>query len=662
MIRFSTESEVVQFVRDARAAAQDQITDRARADAIAGLYYLGRQWIHDQLSPYGVRTLRRLCDSSGMGANDLRMTFNRVGRTIEEVAAATYPSRLEASVVPDDRDGSAAALARASVNEAATNRAIQYLRLAGRAQAANFRRTLTGQHLVGLTVTTAPGESQGRIEAFTAPATRLVLDPFQESSDLRDHEYVIYSDVWTADKAERVYGVTLDRDKLSTVGQLTPIEQEFARLSDGSLFRHFSTYSKTPGVVVHHLHVRDDAGLFSTMLTVLEAGDREIVPNFENPETPLGGDGLPYVMLTAHANPVGPWSSSDFDWMRADQDWLNIVRTFGGRILRRASGSYWLVDKRAYPNMSEADIYKLFTNRPGAIIPWDSRGRREAAARPESVQQPAYPSEVPMLEDRAEHQIRRAGFRADGHAGVTKSHVPDSSFQRAMDEADRPLSQRVERDVEAYRTLCEVLRGTIVKHAQKLVPHTLAEMRRAGLTPDDLALLIDQDPHHPAGRVVVRESSVRYRSHAAKREDLNAALATGQMPFRSYARALARDLDTPLTEQDRRAVLWGERAVQRVLAGAPFTPMPVGPDAAEAIIEAMEAALMSDDLTPEQQQALAAAIDAQRQMMVQAMMAADPQIQMQQMQMAAQAAQPQAQEPDPLEQLSTALAGSGIAN
>ena len=100
------------------------------------------------------------------------------------------------------------------------------------------------------------------MEAFDFPATNLTLDPANCNPDLHRHEYVIYSDIWTANKARRVLGITLNDDELNTVGQLSPLHQELSRLTSGRLFAQYVLYSRTKGVKVHQMHERGDDGQY----------------------------------------------------------------------------------------------------------------------------------------------------------------------------------------------------------------------------------------------------------------------------------------------------------------------------------------------------------------------------------------------------------------
>ena len=161
-----------------------------------------------------------------------------------------------------------------------------------------------------------------------------------------------------------------------------------------------------------------------------------------------------------------------------------------------------------------------------------------------------------------------------------------------MNEADQVHAIRVNDDVQRYEELLTVLLGTTIKTAKEQSPSTLATLSLAGFDGDDFAEFLQFDEERPPAEVKIREGTVRHRSYAAKRQDLDNAVATKSIRPESYREALAQ-MDSPLTESDREARYFARRKAQRVMAGEPFEPLNLGIEAGEMLLTALRSALMS---------------------------------------------------------------------
>lgn len=601
---FDTPDEVTEFTRESRAAAEPVRNALARNRAIASCYYIGRQWISRTLTRRGEDAVREAASGAGIRSpHEFNVTVNRVTKYITLAAAATHPRALFVDVLPEDHETDLSAQRRSRLEERGLNMMIESSRLAECAQLANVRRSLFGDRVLGLHM------GGNRITPFEGPADYLTIDPGNSARSMEDHEYVIYSDVQTADAIQAAYGVDLRRDTLRTVGELTPVEQQFAAWSNNLLYQNFRHYSKTKGAIVHHLHVRDIRGVFNRMYVVIEAaGDDIRCVNFDSPETPFGGNGLGLGVLHGLPQPEGPWSVSDFDMMKYEQDSLNTFRTFAMRMMRSSSLLTYLVDAKSMGrDATDEQIARRITNRVGGVIKYDS-GPKGDWRPPQVMTMPAIPQEMPILEDRSENSMRSQVFRGGIHEGQLQPRVPASSLHRGVDELERPMSQRAEGDIAVYKHLSTVMLGTIIRHIQQprmdVASTTLGTLGRGGFQAEDFAVLVDLDPAFPAGKVKVRDSSVRYKSQREKRLELDAAVDRGVITAESYRRVLAVEHDTPLSDRDRQIGEWAERTALNIMAGQPFEPWSsMSPDEISSLIDAINAVMRSRDV-PEESRAL----------------------------------------------------------
>jgi hypothetical protein len=146
---------------------------------------------------------------------------------------------------------------------------------------------------------------------------------------------------------------------------------------------------------------------------------------------------------------------------------------------------------------------------------------------------------------------------------------------RANNEADQVLGIRVQEDTDAYTDLLHVLVGTNVKLLRSENPGTLVNLRTKGFGEDEFQVLLGMDPYDAGVTIKVRESSVRFRSLAEKRSDLNTALQLQAIDPISYRMENASN-DTPLTASDNTMFREIRRAVNDLLMGRPWRSRPLG--------------------------------------------------------------------------------------
>lgn len=584
--------------------------------------YEGIQWLNDNmLRSRGNYSIERFARDMNPDSDRIRVTANRVTRFVLKVAAATEPGSLDFECFPPEGQYSPNHVLNAQIVERITNSMIDSTSYLTAARDANHMRCVAGTAGIGFHIDVRPRalDVNGRpvstydqiLTAFTFQPQQLTLDPHCQERDLHRHDFVCYSEVMTAKKIRRVYGVQLDEDELLTVAQLTPIEHQFNILSQQRLFSKYRQHSHSKGALVHQVHVKDDDGRFGRMYLCIEVPNREdgIVPNFEAAESPFGGDGLPLALLHGHRRSDSMWSLSDAAMCKDDQDRLNLISTFLFRQLQKNAGFQWLVAEDAMKPEAEAQI----KNTVAGVIRFKNGTRDRPIPPPQIVQ---YPPPQPMLADmasQAENSMREQTFRSEGSFGMTKSHVPDSSFQRALEEADQVASVRIRNDIAAHERMAMIGTETVLRLAQQGSPTVLANLSKHGFGVDEFAIIAGIEPGSCAYKLKLRESSIRYRPPSKRKEDLITAVQLQAVSPMQFRMEMASGNDQPITQDDSFYMYEAQKAAMQVVAGGEWEPKPLG-SYTEMFINEFRKAMLSEQAKadPQTQQRLMSAIIAQQ--------------------------------------------------
>lgn len=605
---------------------------------------LGRKLIEDICMDHGKQWLMRGDDRIFNGnylsalpttwdpdSNHLRVTVNRTRRFRQKAEAATFTNQIDVEVFPPDLDCGVPGAMAATVMETLANVTVDKSSLLRAWRNANHMRSVCGRWLIGAGLSQLGTRSlnlptgqanlpDARLRCFDTDFTKLTLDPAKLNLELPEHDEIVFSEVWTVTKIRRVLGLdenALPDDDLRTVGDLTSTYEMIRRLTGGRLFSHYATHSKTKGAWVHQIHLRDPQGYFSTMLIAVEKDNLSnlIVTNLANPVSPFGGCGLPFMEVCAHRASDGFGYESDVRMMKDDQDRLNLMETFKQRIVQRHSGFQWLVDKRSiYGGKSEEDFAQQFNNMVGGVNFYEGPTRDKMVQPPKMIQPPPPPPFIQEAINQIEDELRRDVHRSEGNFGVTQTHVPNASFQRALEESDEVHGQRVREDLERGEEFVGTLVGTQIGLVHRASPSILGDLRDVGMEESDLAVILQSDPRKPPCRIKIRESTVRYRSYMSRRQDLDLALQNKAISAFDYRMATSRDLDSPVTMDDQFYTRKAQQAAFAVLTGMEWTPMAAGPYS-EVFISEFRKALFDKRAQADQnvQQRLTRAIIAQIQ-------------------------------------------------
>lgn len=632
MIIPANEKEVRQFAQD---SVRDATHDRHMFGSYASrcrCYYIGSQWIQQDQAPLNFQRLVREATNWVGQAGPIRATINRTTKHAIQVASATSPEKLWVDGLPPDHAEGIMEVGAADIMETLANSAIDDAGLLSVARRANFERTIDGAHGIGLAMDTWDdtldingGQTRvtnRKVRAFDFDFTRLTLDPNNQSHRLRDHDSIIYSEVFTENKLRKFFGDDvmnrIDAKSLSTIGSLMPVEMQFHTLSGGAMYAPYHAYRHTKGALVHFLHFRSASGRYDTQFAVIEAKPvigkdmDHIVVGMDDPRSPWGGDGLPYVVLYGHHRPMSRMPVSDVGMMIDDQDKLNLTASMYFQQLYDFTQYSYLVDKRWFG--ARADDNSIREQMNSRVIIGDNA---QSGKEPELMLRPQPSATVSSDMDRFEIAMREQAFRTESHQGKLKSHVTTTQFVGTNELTQIPLDDRITTDIQdAYEPIISVLAGTTIANLAASSPYTARLLTEAGLSPDDLGAISQMNPHRIPAILSIRQETVRRRSRSQRKQDLVDAVSIGALDPKQFAKTMASDLDMPLSSLDKQAIRYARDTARMVMMGQPFTPLPLG-TYGDHLIDEFRRALMSDTAKriPEAYQRLAQAIISQQEML-----------------------------------------------
>lgn len=601
MDSYKTPEELNQHVEEMRQAAAPQRWQLARSSGVSQCYYVGQQWIGGGYvnsmpnSTTGRTSLGGYRTDMNPDSSRLRTTHNLVTKMIVRAAGATYPSQLYVEGVPPDFDPGIEASFKAQTIETMANMSIDYSGFLPHAQDAQFNRCISGSWGLGLYIQDSVRYIDGQevpdkcVKAFTFDPVRLILDPAMTARSLEDHEVVIYEDIWTVAKVRRVYGsaiktgrgeskpgeIYIDDEKMPIFGNLVGQEIEINQLSNGQLYQHYRTHSRSKGTRVVQVHTKTPDGRFGRMDVLIQDYRGKFIPvNFDDPTTPFGGTGMPLGLIHAHRRPGSMWSIGEGQMTKDGQDMVNLAESLFWRQVQRHGGPKLLVDMRNFPqNTTEEQVQGKITNAVGGIVSYTSRGDKGVAV-PSFLQTPPPQPFIMDVIARTEEHMREQAMRSEGNFGAgQKSHVPYATTNRLLEETDQPLGIRVEEDEAAYGRLIKVLVSTNIALVKQENPGVLGFFRSKGFGQDEFMVCLETDPYELGTELNAR--GVRYRSLAARQQALDNAMQAQAISPMKY-RTEQSELDTPLTSEDRRMFTAIRRKVERLVRGDEWEPLALG--------------------------------------------------------------------------------------
>lgn len=596
MKRFSSAKEVDDFVKQRIRESETERGELSDYQNLTRSYYLGSQWLTQRRGgSYRIQErIDRKFPNYAAEQGPIRAVVNRTTRNTINVASATNPEKFEVDATYSPYNVDSDVRNSAYAIEAFTNKIIESSSLLDAARRANFERTVCGVHGVGVCIEGMGGDK--KLRCFDFDASRLALDPGVTSMDLRDHQHVVYSEVVTIYKLKRMFGeewveANIQPKKLNTVGQLMPLEVAFARISNGGLYARYAEHSNTPAVRVSWLYSKDEYDRFGYLYVCVDANTGEpLLANEGDTTNPYGGCGLPFVLLRGHTRPGTRLPISDVGMMMGDQDRLNLLATlFLQQAYNYVAGQQWIVDKRAFGRQkSDPDAISEEMNRRVILMDGSSN-----AAKPELITPKEPSANLQMLMQSSEDSIRQQGFRSEASEGRLKSHVPTTVFQQTQDLANLPLDDRISSDVMAYESLIEVMAATGISLMQGGSPRHASLAVAAGLSNTELGYLSQVNPYELPVHITLRQQAIRKRSRAQRRQDLVDAVSMQAVTPEELRFVMAQELDTPLSEGDKRAAKYASLVATQVRDGEEYVPASLG-EYSGYVIRAMRWLLMED--------------------------------------------------------------------
>ena len=537
--------------------------------------------------------------TTAAGDNPVRITMNMITRHRIRNAAKTNPQRFEAVAIQPVGVSSPNDAASRTIWQAMANSVIDDTALVKQASIANEERCVDGLHGFGVRINRRElpsGQQDAMLEAFEFDGYRLSLDPTKKSTDLTDHEWVIYSEVMTKTQATRVFGskvmAGIKDEDLRTVGSLLPVEMAFNRLSGGTLYSDFAQHSKSLGLVVRTVWLKGPLKRFDRMYLVLDtrsnstsAGD--VVVNFDNPANPYGGDGMPLGLLRGFRRPGSPMPISDVGMMVDDQRKANLAATVWFNAYWDYVQKVYLVDRNWIYNghsMSANQILDMIET--GILV-----GGGNPTATPPALMNPPQPPQIigDDLERWVGH-LREGVFSSDQHIGKTKSHVPATASQLAFSSAEAPLLDREQADISEYTRVIRTATATAAGLVKTGAPYMINMLHKAGMSAEQIGYVIQSiDPASPC-EMRLTQRALRRQTRSEQKDEVLKLVDRGaydplQLP------SFYTQIDLPLSERDRQTSEWVELEVANIVNGEVYDPVPLG-QRATFMLDALQSAMM----------------------------------------------------------------------
>lgn len=580
--KYASEKDAAEALREKIEQAKTTNQTIAARIAICRCFDEGIQWIGQYLgsSQFNSVTGRRpMMTNWNPNSSEIVATVNRVSKLTQETTAATFPDKMEVEADPGDRDTGMEASLGAQVGEALCNWMIDWTSYVPSARTCNHRRVIDGTHVLGWGMKAQTRERKLRsggtetvndkvLTSFCTDSANFYLDPGCQELDLHQHEEVVWANVWTLDKLRREWGVEIDEKNCRTMGELMAMELHYNTLSQNRLYTQLPLFSKTKSVRVYQMHSKGPDGDFPTMLLGYDDPTKKETTfvNWDEQETPFGFHGLPFTMFHGHRRPDSMWSRSDVAMLKDDQERLNLVATLFKRMLKNNAGLQWLASKGAVVGKDEDNWKDQFNNAVGGVIMYEAGNKDRPVAEPRLVQYPPPQQGMQEIIRGYDQDMRGQVHRPDITVGATKTHVPDRTYQSALQSADQVLGNRTSEDLDRHENHLTVGLGTIIKLVNEGNPSVLACLHRAGFDETDYQAIAREDPRYLSYTIRVRESSIKYQSPSQKEQRMWNAVQNQAIDPKKLRRGLAA-LDIAVDEDDKAMYENARRAAVEVLMG-----------------------------------------------------------------------------------------------
>jgi len=580
MIQIKTEHQASELLREAVRASSNERRDTSVSAAIGRMYYIGIQWVQQGEAPGGYSHVFR-SGVAAAGPQRIRATINEIAGNIIRITAATNPEKLYVDALPLHSVTGVIGSKNADLIEPFSNMMIDKSGLLRAAKRANFERSIDGKHGVGFRIQSQiiNGHKNETIKAFSFDGSRLTLDPTSTSDDIQDGEFVMYSDVMSIHAIRRVYGDEalrgIDETKMSSIGQLTPTEQQFYQLSGGRMYSEYYRSSREKGALVHAVYLKGPSERFDRQLIMISAGGKnpDKVLNINNQENPIGLNGIPFITINGFRRPMSRAMVPDVALMKDTQDKLNMTASlFFQQMFDYNTNKTWFIDQSWFGG-NRADKSEIIDEFNSGYVFGDARGRR--GSPPVQVQSPPPSQALENTMNTMISQVKDASFQSALHQGKTKSNVTDLATQMSVDLTERPLDDRVKDDVWSYQRLISTMTATAIGLVKSGSPEIVTAMSDQGFSDEMIGDIAGMSQYRMPNELRLRDQALRPRSRQQRINQVERGIELGAVPPTEYS-ALMASLDTPINQLDKETIRYSRSVASRLLDGGQFEPKQLG--------------------------------------------------------------------------------------
>ncbi len=573
----------------------------------------GNQWVEREMNTPGFQRFSNKVQQAAQDSSQpMLTTLNRITRNIRRNAAASRPQKLDVTKAQPIGTPTTQGQADSGIMKVAASIGIDLAHLLSNAQRASFERSITGLHGYGFRYVKYGTDGQTvdvGVEGYDFEGHRLTLDPMNTSTNLLDHNFVIYSEVVTFDHAKRLYGekafadAGIKEEELSTIATLSPVECGMNRVSGGKMYQNYAQQANTKGLVLTWAYFKESPTRFNKLHVMADTGGgsgyghkrgRVLLSN-EAAVNPYAGNGMPMGTLAGWDRSGSRYPISDVGLMVDDQIKTNICASLWIQGLWDRVNSTLVVDKNMLAG-NNTDPDSIWDSLADGVLLLQRTGDRGAMPPQYLTAPPPDPTAAEGFRY-FENATRDSSFQTATNEGQTKSHVPASTTQLAVELSALPLDDRQNRDIESYEAVIETLAMSIIGLGAGGSKTIVKMLKNAGITDSQLQRLVTMDlTLSPCKLRIAREHIIR-RSRSRRIAELQFAVSIGALSPQEYRDAMS-DMDMPLSDQDKAASQYVDEAVLRVVLGEEIEPIALE-EHFPSFKRAIKSAMMEHNADPE---------------------------------------------------------------
>jgi hypothetical protein len=594
---FRNEADLIKFVSQLRRDHAPIRAEVAARTALGLAYANGHQWSTVGTGVFGQVWVDTWEEDWNPKSSEIRVTNNKMGPLIRRIGAATNATMIESVVTPPKHLRSFEAADRANVSQMVLNGLAEDIGMTRVARQASTLRWQAGTSVLVVDLTQKKkelppdvargpdGEPVSIADKWVRwdhqPLSELIWDPANVSNNLEDHAVLMLERIFPLKKFMQYFGRPEDygfkTEDLPTVNDLAPHLVSTAGLAGTALYQTYVRQREEKAIRAIQFYDGDprDPNRWPRMFLIFDTSmdhewdrPRGKVANFDNPESPFGHHQRPLFLLHAFKRPDAVLSHGAPHILMSDQDRLNVLESIKFQRLTNVVYGNWLVDERS--TNRETFASDLATGI-GGILRWNSASEGQP---PQFVTPDPPRQEFVLMGAEVAQGMRDQMHISEINLGKPKSHVPQSSQQQLLREANVVVDNVILEDIDMYSDALKVTLGTVRK-ASEGPNRMLARLRdRHGFKADDLEVFLEVDPRNIPLVIHVRQHSVTSRSSAERVQQLLLGASTGSITPKQVAIAMAQELEQPILRSHELQIQFCERAVRQILAGADWPGMP----------------------------------------------------------------------------------------